>query len=286
MLDYDAYIATFCTGDDDLLVDRFFADDVVFSGGSRDYRGKQELRQFLAWAHDGVREVPRVQNYVQEGDFIFAEVDMDFHATKARPDFPFKAMEPGDSVTVKFFVTYRTDAEDRVIELKSMTWPPEKGVTKLPKLGGQPGQVAALAAYASAFSNADYARFSSYYTDDVVLELNAMPPIRGKDGIVGFYSRMFGQVRESIVPHSILADDRHVALDATSRFTAIEDAPDFVVGALAKGEYIEVRVFVHYELRDGLISYIRVGRAGNEGVPRAYNADGTPKAQVQVEGSQ
>ena len=278
MLDYDAYIATFCTGDDDLLVERFFADDVVFSGGSREHRGKQELRQFLAWAHDGVREVPRVQNYVQEGDFIFAEVDMDFHATKARPDFPFKAMEPGDSVTVKFFVTYRTDADDRVIELKSMTWPPEKGVTKLPKLGGHPGQVAALSAYASAFSNADYDRFSSYYTDDVVLELNAMPLIRGKDGIVGFYSKMFGQVRESIVPHSILADDRHVALDATSRFTAIEDAPDFVVGALAKGEYIEVRVFVHYELRDGLISHIRVGRAGNEGVPRFFNADGTPKA--------
>lgn len=278
MLDYDDYIATFCTGDDDLLVDRFFADDVTFTGGSRDHRGKAALRQFLAWAHDGVREVPRVQNYLQEGDFIFAEVDMDFHATKSRPDFPFGALEPGDTVTVKFFVTYRTDENDKVIDLKSMTWPPEKGVTKLPKLGGHPSQAAALAAYASAFSNADYARFSSYYTDDVVLELNVMPPIRGKQGIVDFYSAMFDQVRESIVPHSILTDDRNIALDATSRFTAIKDAPDFVVGALKAGEYIEVRVFVHYELRDGLISHIRVGRAGSEGIPRFFNADGTPRA--------
>lgn len=278
MLDYDAYIACFCTGDDDALVDRFFADDVVFTGGSRVHHGKQALRDFLAWAHDGIREVPRVQRWAQAGDALFAEVDMDFHATKRRPDFPFKAMEPGDSVTVKFLVTYRLDANDKVIELKSMTWPPEQGVTKLPKLGSHPSQVAALAAYASAFSNADFDRFSAYYTDDVVLELGSVPPIHGKDGIVGFYRKMFAVVRENITPHSILADDNTIALDATARFTAQVDAPDFVVGALAKGEYIETRVFVHYELRDGLISHIRVGRAGADGVPRFFNADGTPKA--------
>jgi len=274
MFDYEEYLAAFQTGDDDLLVDRFFAEDVVFHAGTRDYHGKAGLRAFLAWAHDGVREVPRIQAYAWDGDRLFAEVDMDFHATKARPDFLFKAMQPGDSVTVKFFVQYRI-RDGLVCELKSMTWSPERGVTRLPRLGGHPSQIAAFHAYCSAFSNADPDRYSAFYTDDVVLELGSVPPIHGRDGITGFYTRMFAQVRESVVPYSVLADDRTIAIDALSRFTAIEDAPDFVVGSLAKGEWIEVRVFVHYELRDGLISHIRVGRAGADGVPRIFRADGT-----------
>ena len=57
MLDYKAYEACFNTGDDAELVRRFFCDDVKFTGGSRDYSGKDELKAFLDWAHDGVREV-------------------------------------------------------------------------------------------------------------------------------------------------------------------------------------------------------------------------------------
>ena len=30
---------------------------------------------------------------------------MDFHASKPRSDFPFGALQPGDLVTVKFFVS-------------------------------------------------------------------------------------------------------------------------------------------------------------------------------------
>jgi ketosteroid isomerase-like protein len=260
-MNYDDYIALFNTGDDAALVERYFADDVVFSGGSRDYRGKQALLDFLAWAHDGVREVIRAQNVVQKKDFIFAEIDMDFHATKERPDFSFGHLHPGDLITVKFFVTYRL-RNDKVVELKSMTWPPEKGVTKLPKLGGHASQLAAFRAYMSAFSNADFERFPTFYTDDVVLELGSVPQIDGRKGIVDFYRPMFAKVRENLTPHMVLADDKAIALDATMRFTAIKDAPDFVVGPLKKGDYIEGRVFVHYELCGGLISHIRVARRG------------------------
>jgi hypothetical protein len=260
-MNYDDYVALFNTGDDAALVERFFCDDVVFTGGTRDYRGKRELLAFLNWAHDGVREVIRVQKAMRDDATIFAEVDMDFHASKPRPDFPFGALQPGDLVTVKFFVTYGL-RDGKIAELKSMTWPPEKGVSKLPRLGAHPSQVAAFGAYVSAFSNADFERFPSFYTDDVVLELNSLPPILGRQGIIDFYRPMFTKVREGLTIHHVLADDGHISLDATMRFTAIEDAPDFVVGALGKGDYIEGRVFVHYDLRDGLIAHIRVGRAG------------------------
>lgn len=276
MLNYADYERVFNSGDDEALIERFFADDLVFTGGTREHRGKQGLREFLAWAHDGVREVMRPQRVLQDADTILAEVDMDFHATRHRPDFPFGELHPGDSVTVKFMVCYRL-RHGKIVELKSMTWPPEQRVTKLPRLGGHPSQLAAFRAYASAFSNADHERYSRFYTDDVVLELGSVPRIEGKAGITDFYRPMFAKVRETLIPHSILADDNHIAMDATSRFIAIEDAPDFVVGPLGKGEYIEVRVFVHYELRGGLISHIRVGRAGSEGAPRTYLADGTLK---------
>ena len=108
-LDYAAYETLFNTGDDAALVARFFAPDtrMISSNGVRE--GAVGLLAFLRWAHDGVREVMRPQAVLGRPGLLFAEVDMDFHATKHRPDFPFGELQPGDSVTVKFFVTYRLD---------------------------------------------------------------------------------------------------------------------------------------------------------------------------------
>jgi ketosteroid isomerase-like protein len=269
MINYADYEALFNTGDDAALCERYFHDDVVFTGGTREHRGKDQLKAFLDWAHDGVREVMRPQNVLQQNGLLFAEVDMDFHATKHRPDFPFGALYPGDLVTVKFFVTYRI-RDGKVAELKSMTWPPGKGVTRLPRLGPHPSQMAAFRAYASAFSNADFERFSSFYTDDVRLEFGSVPPINGRQGIIDFYRPMFERVRENLTVNSVRATDTAIELDAITRFTAIQDAPDFVVGPLRKGDYIEGRVLVSYQLRDGLISRISV-RRGSEMVTHSFS---------------
>jgi ketosteroid isomerase-like protein len=261
MLDYCEYEALFNSGDDEALLGRFFADSVVFRRGAVEYRGKQRLREFLAWAHDGVREVMRPATVLQQDDTLFAEVNMDFHASKERPDFPFGALRPGDLVTVKFFVLYRLK-DGRVVELNSMTWPPGMGVTQLPRLGPHPSQLAAFRAYTAAFSNADFERFPKFYTEDVRLELGSVSPIEGRQGIIDFYRPMFHRVREHLTVNSVTATDAAIELDAITRFTAIEDAPDFVVGALKKGEHIEGRVLVSYALRDGLIERIGVRRGG------------------------
>lgn len=271
-LDYAAYEALFNTGDDAALVARFFADDCAMVSANGTRQGKGELLAFLAWAHDGVREVMRPQQVLGRDDLLFAEVDMDFHASKAREDFPFGALRPGDMVTVKFFVTYRLDAAGKVAELKSMTWPPEKGVTKLPRLGSHPSQVAAYHAYAAAFSAAEFDTFPLFYTDDVVLHLSAsVGDVVGRQGIVDFYRPMFERVRENLAVEKLEVSDALIAVDAVSRFTAIADAPDFVVAPLAEGEWIEVPVHVDYGLRDGLICDIAVRRNGE---PRTMPKDG------------
>jgi hypothetical protein len=144
-----------------------------------------------------------------------------------------------------------------------MTWPPGKGVTQLPRLGPHPSQLAAFRAYMAAFSSANFERFPSFYTDDARLELGSVPAILGRQGIIDFYRPMFERIRESLTVNSIVATVDSIELDAVTRFTALKDAPDFVVGALKAGEYIEGRVLVSYRLRNGLIASISVRRGGD-----------------------
>jgi hypothetical protein len=260
--DYEAYVADFLTGDDEELVARWFAENCAMESGSGTFEGHDGMRRFLAWAHDGVRECPRIVAWAQRGQDLFAEIDMDFHATKERADFPFQHLFPGDSITVKFLAHYVLDEAGKIVRLKTMTWPAEKGVTKLPPLGPHPSQMAAYDAYTAAFSAGDPSRYTRFYTDDVELLLGSVPPMKGKQAIADFYTAMFTRVRESLTEHGIEASENEIVSDTTSRFTAVADAPDFVVGPLQKGDYIEVRVIVTYTLREGLIERISVKRAG------------------------
>lgn len=267
--DYHAYIDMFLTGDDEALVERFFAEGCEMHSGSGVRRGKQGMREFLAWAHDGVRECPRIQSFVQTDTQVFADIDMDFHATEHRPSFPFGEMHAGDTITVKFLARYDLNGEGEITKLVTSAWPPEQGVTKLPPLGGHPSQIAAYHAYAAAFSNGDPQRYTRFYTDDVVLELSSLPPIETAQGIAEFYTAMFQSVVETLTIHSLDANDERIIVDCTSRFTAIKDAPDFVVGALGRGDYIDVRVTVTYTLREGRICHILVKRGGEPLLTRA-----------------
>jgi ketosteroid isomerase-like protein len=261
-MDFREYERRFNAGEDEALVDEYYAEDCEFVATTRHLKGKQALKDFLAWAHDGVREVMRPQLVVPGKDHLFVQVDMDFHCTKPRPDFPFGAMLPGDLITVKFFVTYHFDAAGKVKRLDSVTWPPEYQVSKLPRLGGHPSQLAAFHSYVSAFSNNDVERFPKFYQDDVELELGSVGILKGKQAIVDFYSKMFQQVAEHQIIHAAIAGDDAISLDSTTCFTAIEDAPDFPVMPLKKGEQVRGKTFVHYTLRDGLVSRIHVARAG------------------------
>ncbi|MEN9706402.1 MAG: hypothetical protein RLZZ393_2281 [Pseudomonadota bacterium] len=260
-LDYRAYVRDFNTGDDRGLVEKYFSTDTRMISGSGVREGHKGMNEFLAWAHDGVREIIRPQVVMWDKDHIFAEVDMDFVASRARPDFTFGAMQPGDILTVKFFAEY-TVKNGKITTLKTMTWKPESFVTKAPKLGNEAGQRAAFIAYTRAFSSGLPEKYSAFYTDDVTLELSSVGTLRGKKAIVDFYTTMFRTVRENLVVNQIAFDGNAIVGDFISVFTAVDDAPDFVVAPLKKGESIEVPVFVYYTLRDGLISKIRVARSG------------------------
>ena len=142
MLDYYNYIETFNSGDDKAMLGRYWTDDlVVFSprGGESGVlaSGKGGFLKFLNWAHDGVREIIRIQTLIQNENNIFAEIDMDFHASKDRPDYPFGHLKPGDFITVKMFGLYFLRG-DRIAKLKLAFWEPNVGVTEPPTRGFGP----------------------------------------------------------------------------------------------------------------------------------------------------
>lgn len=261
-LDYEEYVRDFNSGNDAGLVEKYFAEDTVMISASGSYHGHAGMNEFLAWAHDGVREILRPVSVVQDMDDIFVEVDMDFVASKERPEFPFGHLLPGDIVTVKFLAHYSVNAEGKITQLQTMTWEPERGVSKIPKLGTHAGQQAAFYAYTAAFSAGLAPQYSSYYTDDVTLVLPSAPALNGKQAIVQYYSAMAASVRESVEVQSVIFDDHAVSAHIISTFTAVADAPDFPVGALKQGQAWRVPLNVNYSLQDGLISRIEVSRLG------------------------
>lgn len=261
-LDYEEYVRDFNSGNDAGLVEKYFAQDTVMISASGSYHGHKGMNEFLAWAHDGVREILRPVSVVQDMDDIFVELDMDFVASKERPEFPFGHMLPGDIVTVKFLAHYSVNPQGKITQLQTMTWEPERGISKIPKLGTHAGQQAAFYAYTAAFSAGLAPQYSSYYTDDVTLVLPSAPALNGKQAIVEYYAAMAASVRESVEVQSVTFDDTAVSAHVISNFMAVADAPDFPVGALQQGQAWRVPLNVNYSLRDGLISRIEVSRLG------------------------
>ena len=115
--------------------------------------------------------------------------------------------------------------------------------------------------YTRAFSACDYEGYSHYYAEDVVLELGSVGLIHGRQGIVDFYKAMNRTVRERLTIHQVIADEDGLAADLSMEFEAIEDAPDFVVGAMKKGEVIRGGVIALYTLKDGKVTRIRTVRS-------------------------
>jgi len=256
------YMAAFNRYDDAALVRDFWTEDCVMQSGSRICRGHQGMRDFLAWAHDGVIETMRPQAVIESGERIFAEIDMDFTAIRDRPDFPFAALKTGETVTVKFFAHYVTRG-GKVARLHTATWPPGVGVTapEAGLLGGSAAQRLAFLAYAKAFSDAAFDVFPAYYCEDVVLELSTVR-LEGRQAIVDFYRDMFGRIRETLTLHRLIADADGLCADITSTFTCLEDARDFGPMPLAKGQVLTIPLAVIYSLRGGRICRIRGVRTG------------------------
>jgi hypothetical protein len=115
------------------------------------------------------------------------------------------------------------------------------------------------AEYLAAFNRNDFAGFTKFYADDVVLEL-PVATLKGRQAIVDFYTKVKAKVRETLTIGQFVSDEHGLAVEADTVFLATEDAPDFIVRPMKKGESIHSVSFIFYEHRNGKFTRIRSAR--------------------------
>jgi SnoaL-like domain len=116
------------------------------------------------------------------------------------------------------------------------------------------------AEYIAAFNRDDFEGFSKYYADDVVLQLGKRKTIHGRQGIIDFYREVKARIRETLVINAMVADEEGLAVEVATEFYALEDWPDFIAGAIRKGESIHIVSWAFYTIVNGKFQTIRSTR--------------------------
>jgi SnoaL-like domain len=116
------------------------------------------------------------------------------------------------------------------------------------------------AEYIDCFNRDDFEGFSKYYAEDVVLNLNKKKTIHGKQAIIDFYREVKAKIRETLVIHTVVADEEGLAVEVATEFHALEDWPDFIAGPIRKGESIHIVSWAFYKIVNGRFTDIRSTR--------------------------
>jgi hypothetical protein len=114
--------------------------------------------------------------------------------------------------------------------------------------------------YIASFNRDDFAGFSKFYADDVVLQLGTRKTLHGRQAIIDFYREVKSRIRETLVIRAVVADESGLAAEIATEFHALEDWPDFIAGAIAKGESIHIVSWVFYTIVNGRFQTIRSTR--------------------------
>ena len=115
--------------------------------------------------------------------------------------------------------------------------------------------------YIGGFNRRDFAAFSAFYADDVVLELGQKKRIFGRQAICDFYAGVFEKVRETLTVDKVVIDAEGLAGVVRTEFHALEDWPDFIAGPMTKGNSIFIESMVLYDIgADDKFTRIRSAR--------------------------
>lgn len=127
-------------------------------------------------------------------------------------------------------------------------------------MAGEPRQgteEARLTAYMEAFNRSDYEALRGFYDPDVQLVIGNGTELVGAQAIIDFYREVKSKTRRTISILQSVANENTIAAELESEFLALEDAPDFTSGPMAKGDRLYINSFVFYELCEGRYARIR-----------------------------
>jgi hypothetical protein len=118
--------------------------------------------------------------------------------------------------------------------------------------------------YLGYFNSRDYKNAKSYFADDLVLQF-AGYVIKGKKGFSDFYAFFHKYVDERVIVKQFAGDDENVIIDVIVRLEGKKDLTEKQLkendyerlGAIKKGQIIEIPQFIHYRIVRGLFKEIR-----------------------------
>lgn len=122
-------------------------------------------------------------------------------------------------------------------------------------------------AYMAAFNASDWDALCSFYAPDIRLVIGNGLEMTGRQAIVDFYRKVKTQTRRIIEIRTCFADGNLLVAELESEFLALEDAPDFAVRPMAKGDRYHINSFALYEFDGPIYTRIRAAVFRREFLP-------------------
>ncbi|MCB1387875.1 MAG: nuclear transport factor 2 family protein [Rhodobacteraceae bacterium] len=117
---------------------------------------------------------------------------------------------------------------------------------------------ATFEAYLARFNARDSSAFDDYLCDDMKM-LNGALRFEGVQGMKNHYEGLiWPHFEERLNLIRFIGDDRHVAVELRTDFTALGDRAETLFGPVVKGEMFVYRGLIMYDLRDGKFATITV----------------------------
>lgn len=124
-------------------------------------------------------------------------------------------------------------------------------------------------AYLQAFNAGDWDALRGFYAPEVRLVIGNGTELTGREAILDFYGKVKQQTRRTIEIVQCFADGKTLAAEIESEFLAIEDAPDFAVRPMARGDRYYLNSFVFYDFEGDHYTRIRAATFRREFRPAA-----------------
>ena len=174
---------------------RYYADNLIFEGRGRHFKGRDEMVGFYRKLKSRIRETVTLKEVVVGKNEIAVEMETELDAFEDWLDMPTGPMRKGERRRSQNFVWYETE-NNEFVHIRSATyrrledWEPSAAEKPFdPSSQSFPPSMSreSFAAYINDSNNDDYSAFGDYYNDDVVLVIVGKKELRGPQAIFDFY---------------------------------------------------------------------------------------------------
>jgi ketosteroid isomerase-like protein len=262
--DLREYMAAFNRDDFDGFAG-YYADDMIFEGRGRHFKGREEMVNFYRTLKSHIRETVTIKEVAVGKNEMAVEIETELYAFEDWLGMPTGPMRKGERIRSQNFVWYEIQ-DNKFVHIRSAHY--RRLETSEPSTAGtssdphSPALSSAMskdrfAAYIDALNNENYAASGDYYSDDAVLVIAGKKELHGRQAILDFYEAAKPLTKHTIQINRMITSGSLLAAELQLKFVASQDLPDFAAGPMKKGGCIFINTFVLYNLRDGKFARIR-----------------------------